>query len=117
MYATIRIGDADVRLCACASINVCYQNVFHEDFIKMISSDEAVATSAFMRMGFIMAKFAELEDRKAVNRLTEDDFCDWLDKWTTGELTEALPAVQNVYMASGRSLVDAKKNSAGPSGP
>lgn len=117
MYANVKIGDADVRLCTAASVNVIYQNIFRQDFIAMISSDETVATTAFMRMAFVMTKFAELGDRKAVNSLTENDFCDWLDLFANGDLIEALPEIQAAYMASGRSLVDVKKNSAGPSGP
>ena len=53
---------------------------------------------------------AELNDRKKVNRLTEDDYCNWLDQFTTGELVAALPAIQSFYMASTGTTVDSKKN-------
>lgn len=110
MYQNIKVGAKELTLCACASVNVCYFNVFHEDFIKMISSDEGLATSAMMKMAFIMAEFGRLNDRKKVNRLTEDNYCDWLDQFTTGELVEALPAIQGFYMASTTGMVDSKKN-------
>lgn len=110
MYQQIKVGAKELTLCACASVNVCYFNVFHEDFIKMISSDEGLATSAMMKMAFIMAEFGRLNDRKKVNRLTEDNYCDWLDQFTTGELVAALPEIQNFYMASANGSVDAKKN-------
>jgi hypothetical protein len=110
MYGKIKVGEKDLTFCACASVNVCFFNVFHEDFIKMLSSDEGLATKAMMEMSFIMAKFGELNDRKKVNRLTEDDFCDWLDQFTTGELIDALPAIQEFYMTSNVSSVVAKKN-------
>lgn len=110
MYTKLKVGAEELTLCACASVNVCYFNVFHEDFIKMISSDEGLATSAMMKMAFIMAEFGRLNDRKKVNRLTEDNYCDWLDQFTTGELVEALSAIQGFYMASTTGMVDAKKN-------
>lgn len=110
MYQNMKVGAKELTLCACASVNVCYFNVFHEDFIKMISSDEGLATSAMMKMAFIMAEFGRLNDRKKVNRLTEDNYCDWLDQFTTGELVEALPAIQGFYMASTTGMVDSKKN-------
>lgn len=112
MYKKFEIGGQEILMCACASVNVCYHNVFHEDFIKMITTDEGLATSSMMKMCFIMAKFGELNDRKAVNRLTEDDYCDWLDQFSTGDIVEALPAVQDFYMASSGSSVTAKKNNA-----
>lgn len=110
MYNKVMVGSKELTFCACASVNVCYFNVFHEDFIKMISTDEGLATSAMMRMAFIMAKFGELNNRKAVNRLTEDDYCDWLDQFTTGDLVAVLPEIQNLYMTSNGQTVDAKKN-------
>lgn len=110
MYTKLKVGAEELTLCACASVNVCYFNVFHEDFIKMISTDEGLATSAMMKMAFIMAEFGRLNDRKKVNRLTEDNYCDWLDQFTTGELVAALPEIQNFYMASAVGVVDSKKN-------
>lgn len=114
MYKKLYIGDKELTFCACASVNVCFYNVFHEDFIKMISTDEGIASNAMMKLAFIMAKFGELNDRKKVNRLTEDDYCDWLDQFTTGEIVAALPAIQDFYMSSNSSSVDAKKNSVEP---
>ena len=110
MYKQMKVGAEELTLCACASVNVCYFNVFHEDFIKMISSDEGLATTAMMKMAFIMAEFGRLNDRKKVNRLTEDNYCDWLDQFTTGELVAALPEIQGFYMASTAGTVDSKKN-------
>lgn len=116
MYDKFTIGGKELTFCACASVNVCYLNVFHEDFITMISTDEGLATTAMMRMAFIMAEFGRLNDRKAVNRLTEENYCDWLDQFTTGELVEALPAIQAFYMSSNVGTVNAKKNNAEPKG-
>ena len=112
MYDKLTIGGKEFTFCACASVNVCYYNVFHEDFIKMISTEEGLAASCMMKMAFIMAEFGRLNDRKKVNRLTEDNYCDWLDQFTTGELTNALPAIQAFYMASNSQSVDSKKNNA-----
>ena len=114
MYKKMKVGAEELTFCACASVNVCYFNVFHEDFIKMISSDEGIAATCMMKMAFIMAEFGRLNDRKAVNRLTEDNYCDWLDQWTTGELVAALPEIQTFYMASTSASVDSKKNKEEP---
>jgi len=114
MYKKMKVGAEELNFCACASVNVCYFNVFHEDFIKMISSDEGIAATCMMKMAFIMAEFGRLNDRKAVNRLTEDNYCDWLDQFTTGELVAALPEIQTFYMASTGTTVGSKKNKEEP---
>ena len=110
MYKKMQIGDVDVMFCSCASVNVCYFNIFHEDFIKAISEDNGMAMASMMKMAFVMAKMGETNDRKVVNRMTEDNYCDWLDQFTTGELINALPTIQEFYMNSNAGSVDAKKN-------
>ncbi len=115
LYNKFSIGGKELTFCACASVNVCYFHVFHEDFIKILTSDDGLAATAMMKMAFIMAKYGETNDRKAVNRMTEDDFCNWLDQFTSGDLINALPAIQNFYMAAAGSTIDAKKNSEVPS--
>lgn len=110
MYQNVKVGAKDLTLCACASVNVCYFNIFHEDFIREISTDNGLATSSMMKMAFVMAEFGRLNDRKQVNRLTVDNYCDWLDQFTSGELIEALPTIQAFYMSSNGQTVTAKKN-------
>lgn len=114
MYQKIMVGQKELTFCSCASVNVCYNNIFHEDFIRLISTDEGLATNAMMKMAFVMAEFGRLNDRKQVNRLNEDNYCDWLDQFTTGELVAALPDIQAFYMSSTQTAVSAKKNSAEP---
>ena len=111
IYNKLPIGEKEYTFCACASVNVCYANIFHEDFIKLLSTGaEGEMASAFVKMAFVMAKYGELNDRKAVNQLTEDDYENWLDEFTTGDLIEALPEIQAFYMKSYKPAVDSKKN-------
>lgn len=110
LYSKVKIGDEEVLLCCAASVTVCYYNIFHEDFMAMMSKEESI-TGAFTKMAFVMAKFGELGSRKAVSKLTVDDYGDWLDKFTFGDLTNALPAIQEVFMSSAQETVTSKKNS------
>jgi hypothetical protein len=66
-------------------------------------------------MAFVMAKFGELGNRKAVSKLTVDDFGDWLDQFSNGELLAVLSQFEELYMASNTSGVTSKKNSVEPS--
>ena len=118
MYAVVKIGDKDVPMRAMASIDLYYRNIFHEDPIKLQTRpdfDDAARISFAMRMGFVMAKFAELPDRKAMNALNEDAFLDWMDQFERGECLEALVDITMVYEGQFGTDADAKKKDAEPS--
>lgn len=115
LFETLSIGDKTIKVCTCASINLCYWNIFHEDFMKSITAEDGTPTTAMMQMAFVMAKFGELGNRKAVNKLTVDDFGDWLDQFGNGELLTVLSQFEDLYMASNSSGASSKKNSVEPS--
>lgn len=106
---TVKIGETDVQLCVCASIIPCYRNIFNEDFLRKASA-EPDNIDLFLRMGFVMAKFAELGDRAKVNRLTPNDYMDWLDQFRSGEIVTAAADIATVFMTEASGQVAAKKN-------
>ena len=114
LFSTIKIGDTPVRVCTASSINLCYYNIFHHDFMKAMTDEEGMPTTAVMQMAFVMAKFGELGNRKAVSKLTTEDFGDWLDQFDNGDLLQALQQFEELYMASNGGTVDSKKNSVEP---
>lgn len=109
LYEKIKIGGKEVALCCCASVIPCYKNVFDEDFLKNVTKapDDM---DLYMRMGFIMAKFAETNDRAAVCRLTENDFYDWLDQFSSGDIINAVENIATIFMKESGGTVKAKKN-------
>lgn len=106
---TVKIGETEVPMCVCASVIPCYKNIFNEDFLRKASS-EPDNIDLFLRMGFVMAKFAELGDRAKVNRLTQNDFMDWLDSFRSGEIVTAAADIAVVFMKESGGEVSAKKN-------
>lgn len=109
LFSKVKIGEEEVLLCSAASVTLCYYNIFHEDFMAIMAKEERVADS-FTKMAFVMAKFGELGNRKAVSKLTVEDYGDWLDKFSFGDLTAALPAIQEVFMKSTEEAATSKKN-------
>ena len=98
MYRIVKIGDVDVPMLAMASVDIYYKNIFHEDPIKaQLSADEGALVSCMMRMGYVMAKFAELHDRKEMNKLNEDTYLDWLDGFYRADYLEALADIRAAY--------------------
>ena len=67
-----------------------------------------------MRMGFVMAKFAELKDRKEMNKLNEDAFLDWLDQFERTYYLNALVDVRLTYEGQSVTHSDSKKKESEP---
>lgn len=118
MFQIIKIGEHDVPMMAMASVDVYYRNIFHEDPIKLQVSDmdEGDMINFVMRMGFVMAKFAELKDRKELNKLNEDNFIDWLDQFDRSEYLNALGDIRKTYEGQAVTASDEKKTDEEPPG-
>lgn len=117
MYNVVKIGDVDVPMLSMASVDNYYRNIFREDPLKVQieAKDAADSINFIIRMSFVMAKFAELKDRKEMLKLNEDSFYDWLDQFERNDLITALPDAQKTYEGQMLSSADAKKNTDEPS--
>lgn len=118
MYNVVKIGEKEIPMLAMASCDVYYRQIFHEDAIKLQSKkdfDEGDLVNFVQRMGFVMAKFAELKDRKEMAKLTEEHFLDWLDQFDRVEYLNALADIRLTYEGQQIPASDAKKNSDQPS--
>lgn len=116
MYNVVKIGEKDVPMLSMASVDIYYRNIFHEDAIKLQTKvqDEGDIVNFVMRMGFVMAKFAELKDRKEMNKLNEDAFLDWLDQFERVDYLNALVDVRMTYEGQSVTQSDAKKKDEEP---
>lgn len=116
MFNVVKIGSEDVPMLAMASVDVYYRQIFHEDAIKLQSGkdfDEADLINFLERMGFVMAKFAELKERKAMAKLNEEAFLDFLDRFDRADYLNALGDIRDTYEGQNITNSDAKKNSDG----
>lgn len=112
MFNNVKIGERMVPMMAMASCDVYYRNIFHEDAIKLQTKkdlDEGDLVNFIMKMGFVMAKFAELKDRKEMNKLNEDNYLDWLDQFDRAEYLSALGDVRLTYEGQAVTVSDSKK--------
>lgn len=98
MFQIVKIGDKDVPMLARASVDVYYRNIFHEDPVKaQLTENTEDLVSFVQKMGFVMAKFAELKDRKEMAKLNEDSYLDWMDGFERMDYMNALPEIRMVY--------------------
>lgn len=111
MYNLIRIGEKEVPMLSMASVDLYYRNIFHEDAIKLQTKeqDEGDIINFISRMAFVMAKFAELKDRKEMNKLNEDSFLDWMDEFERTDFFNALPDIRSTYEGQSVTYSEAKK--------
>ena len=110
MFKVIQIGDQEVPMLCMASVDVYYKRIFGVDPLSALTSGDEGESTALMRgLGFIMAKYAESKDRKAMARLTEDDFLDWLDLFEEGDMLEALGEISDLYRAQKKPTSQEKK--------
>lgn len=116
MYNIVKIGNKEVPMLSMASVDIYYRNIFHEDAIKLQTQtvDEGDIINFISRMAFVMAKFAELKDRKEMNKLTEDNFLDWLDGFERADFLQALVDARLTYEGQTITQSDSKKNSEEP---
>lgn len=116
MYNVIKIGEKDVPMQCMASVDNYYRNIFHEDAIKLQTRelDEGDLINFVLRMGFVMAKFAELKDHKEMNKLNEDAFIEWLDGFERTDMFNALVDVRKTYEGQSVTQSDAKKKDEEP---
>ena len=112
MYNIVRIGDKNVPMMSKASVDHYYKVIFNEDPIKLQTSDPDVgAMFVFMqKMGFVMAKFAEVKESKEMHKLNEDSFYEWLDGFERTDITNALEDIQATYEGQSITHSTAKKN-------
>lgn len=114
MYNEIKIGAATVPMLAMASVDLYYKQIFHEDAIKLQSGkdfDDGDLINFISRMGFVMAKFAELKNRKEMSKLNEDAYLDWMDNFDRAEYMNALGDIRATYEGQNIPTSAAKKNS------
>lgn len=119
MIRNVKIGEREIPMLSMASVDLYYRNIFHEDPIKLQSKadpDEGDIIDFVMKMGFVMAKFAELHDRKKMTALTEDAYLDWMDGFERSDYLSALLDIKSVYEGQTVTTSDAKKKDDRPSG-
>lgn len=99
MYRVVNIGAKEVPMLALASVDVYYKRLFKEDPLSVMASkaSEGEKSRIAFGMGFIMAKFAETQDRKKMMSLTYEEYLDWLDGFLYGDFIEAVPDILALY--------------------
>lgn len=108
MYGIVRIGSKDVEMVANGATSYRYQQIFHEDMIKKLTSTEdgLDMTSFMVKLGFVMAMQAE--KKRDMNKVNMDTFYEWLGEFEALEPENAAQAISDLYEGNQKSEVDPK---------
>lgn len=114
MFKVVKIGEKEVPMLAMASVDIYYKHIFGKDPLKEQTKEDADGTDMMelvMKMGFVMAKFAELRSRSKMLALTEDDYVDWIEQFERADLLDLdkLTEIQNVYEGNKETNSESKK--------
>ena len=112
MFNVIKIGEKDVPMLAMASVDLYYKQIFREDPVKVQTRkdfDEGDLINFVGRMGFVMAKFAELKSRKEMLKLNEDAYLEWLEQFERNDYLNALADIRATYEGQTVTASNAKK--------
>lgn len=115
-YKVITIGDKEVPMMALASVDYYFKKVFHEDPLALlgaVENNDAGKAAITFPMGFIMAKFAELHDRKKMLQLTEDNYVEWLEQFEYGDYVAAAGDMLELYYTQ-KKITATEKNGVRP---
>ena len=117
MYDLIKIGDKEVPMLAMASVDIYYKQIFGDDILRIMTDaelfDNADRINAIQQMGFVMAKLAELKDPKEMRALNEDNYIEWLEQFSRGDMLTAYESMQELYMRQTKATSTEKNVPAG----
>ena len=110
MYREIKIGEMSIPMKATAATALRYRHVFGQDIMtefQNVGQDTGLGMSALQQLAFIMACAADPE--KDMNKLNEEAYMEWLDKFEPLDFAEAAEEVIDLYVGNTKSLSEVKK--------
>ncbi len=99
MYGEIKIGSKTVGMLSNAASLYVYKNIFREDFLKKLQ-EEKPDEDLFQKMGFVMAKMAEVEKPSELMKMNIDSFYDWLADFDPLDVVLATEDISKLYLAN-----------------
>lgn len=107
MFKTVTIGNQEVEMVANAATPFRYNQVFHEDFLRLTATqnDDGAAAGIIIKLGFVMAMQAS---KVNLAKLNEDAFMAWLEQFEPNAMIEALGSIMDVYSGTAQTSTSPK---------
>lgn len=107
MYKVFKVGDVEVPANITAALPYRYQQVFHEDFMGFVGKDLDL-NRVFEMGGKILYIANASATKRDMGTLNFDDFIDFLDKFSNGDLIEASNDIVSFAFESTKTVVSPK---------
>lgn len=102
MKKTIEIDGKKIEFEATGTIDICIRKLFNRDLMssltKVNKDDSSEVSELTYEMAFVMNKRADLGSWKKVCELTEDDYYDWLDQFSSNSLLQSSKEIMDLYI-------------------
>lgn len=95
MKGTVQIGDKKIDMVANAFSPYLYKQIMREDFLVKVQEKDP-DPDLFVKMGFVMAKQAELE-RSELYKLSMEEYFEWLEGFDPMDPMLATDAIAKIY--------------------
>ena len=97
MKCTVKIGSVSVDMVANAASVYVYRQIFKEDFL-LKAQEKNPDADIFTKMGFVMAKQAQMNKMSELMAVTIDEYYDWLVQFEPLDVLNASGDISNLYM-------------------
>ena len=108
MKGTVKIGDKEIIMAANAASPYVYRAIFKEDFLQKAQGDTP-DPDIFQKMGFVMAKQAEVSKMSELMNISIDEYYDWLMEFEPLDILTASGDISSLYMGQTVSKSTPKK--------
>lgn len=97
MYGTVKIGSQTMEMKASAFSPYIYKQIFREDFLLKLQ-DKTPDPDLFQKMGYVMAKEAEISKLQDLMKLNIDGYYEWLMQFEPMDVLAATGAISSIYL-------------------
>lgn len=97
MYGTVKIGSETVGMKASAFSPYIFKQIFREDFLMKLQ-DKNPEPDLFQKMGYVMAKEAEIDKLQDLMKLNIDGYYEWLMQFEPMDVLAATGAISSIYL-------------------
>ena len=99
-----------------ASVNIYYRRVFGVDPLTLQGGERELTpgenVNLYIGLGFVMAKMAELKNRRELLTLNEDAYIEWLEQFDNADMVNAIVDIAEVYNGQSCALSEKKTEDA-----
>lgn len=106
MRGTVQIGDKAVDMVANGATPFIYKRVFRRDFLATTQTEDM---NVYSELAFVMAMQAEKPMSELLNKLTVDNFFEWVEGFEAMDIVNKAAEIFAIYQGQSNPSSTSKK--------